>query len=130
MSHTHNLACTSGAWEGSTVGDALGPARLEDILLADTHQAGTPPTPGGAPQAEAPQATAAGALAAVPDPFLGADLAPHCHPQGGEDPPMQTDRLQGIVTCMPVGLSVMFCVPMCLGRHSVTQCLGHPSLTA
>lgn len=121
MSHTHSLVCNSGAWEGSTVGDALGPARLEDILLADTHQAGIPPTPGGAPQAEAPPATAAGALAAVPDPFLGADPAPHCHPQGEEDPQTQMDHLRGVVTCMCA------CYEL---HHNVAQCPGRQSLTA
>ena len=136
MSHTHNLVCTSGAWEGSTVEDALGPAHLEDILLADTHQAGTPPTPEGAPRVEAPQGTAAGALAAAPDPFLGADLAPHCHPQGEEDPPAQMDHLPGIGACMYLGVPVMNCVTIWLSvldarlsQHSIAMLASH-SLTS
>ncbi len=87
--------CTSGAWVDSTVEDVPDHAHLEDILLADTHQADILQTPEEGLQVGARQGTPVGGLAAAPDPFPGADLALPCPPHAEEDLLAQMYQLQG-----------------------------------
>ena len=87
--------CTLGAWEDSTVEDVPDHAHLEDILLADTHQADILQTPVEGLQVGDRQGTPVGGLAAAPDPFPGADLALPCPPHAEGDHLAQTHQLQG-----------------------------------
>ena len=99
--------CTIGAWVDSTVEDVPDHAHLEDILLADTHPADTLQTPEEGLQVGARQGTPVGALAAAPDPFLGADPAPPCPPHAEEDLPAQMYQLQGDLTTVQQLLQVL-----------------------
>lgn len=89
------LVCNTGVWEDTTVEDAPDHAHLEDILLADTHQADTPQTPEECLQVGARQGTPVRDLAAAPGPFPGADPALPCPPHAEEDLPAQMYQLQG-----------------------------------
>jgi hypothetical protein len=87
--------CTTGAWDDTTVEDAPDHAHLEDILLADTHQADILQTPEEVLQVGARQGTPVGDLAAAPDPFPGADPALPCPPHAEGDLLAQAHQLQG-----------------------------------
>ncbi|DBA96447.1 TPA: hypothetical protein ACH3X1_015337 [Trebouxia sp. C0004] len=85
----------NGAWEDTTVEDAPDHAHLEDILLADTHQADILQTPEEDLKVGARQGTPVGDLAAAPDPFPEADPALPCPPHAEGDHLAQMHHLQG-----------------------------------
>lgn len=104
--------CTTGAWVDSTVEDVPDHAHLEDILLADTHQADILPTPEEGLQVGARQGTPVEGLAAAPDPFPGADPAPPCPPPAEGDLLAQMYQLQGDLRTVQQLLQVLSLCPV------------------